>query len=164
GWLRRLVGHLAGVGCRERGERREDGDEGEFSHGTSFLIEGGCNTGGRSGGMNPFSTSSRSMSRLGAEAETGTQPLSAPHTPLNVSISRLAARIDCSATSGVPLMSMPRTSSFLPSGDSRYAITGLTLNAWGWNAEGLVNPPLMSGKVMADGRFRGLILSIHLFY
>ena len=44
------------------------------------------------------------------------EELSAPHTPLNVSISRLAARIDCSATSGVPLMSMPRTSSRLPSG------------------------------------------------
>ena len=56
------------------------------------------------------------MSRLGADAETGTQPLSAPHTPLNVSISRLAARIDCSATSGVPLMSMPRTSSLLAVG------------------------------------------------
>jgi len=113
--------------------------------------------------MKPFSTSIFSSSSDGAEADTGTQPLSAPHTPLKVSISRLAARIDCSATSGVPLMSMPRTSSRRPSGTAGTAITGLTLNAWGWNAEVLVNPPLMSVKIMPYGRCWRLISSISIF-
>src|SRR5207248_1241033 len=136
-------------------------EQGDPVHGrTSLRIAGGFNTGGRSGGMNPFSISSFSSNRLGADAETGTQPLSAPHTPLNDSISRLAARIDCSATSGVPLMSMPRTSSRLPFGYSRYASTGLTLNACGANAEVFVNPPLMSVKIMPYGRCCFLTSSI----
>src|SRR5213076_2114168 len=110
----RAGGEGAERGCQDAGDPRDAG-----LHGRSHRrIAGGCNTGGRSGGTKPFSTSSFSMSSDGADADTGTQPLSAPHTPLKVSISRLAARIDCSATSGVPLMSMPRTSSRRPSGYS----------------------------------------------
>src|SRR5205814_1959279 len=53
--------------------------------------------------------------------------------------------------------------SFLPSGNRRYAITGLTLNACGANAEVFVKPPLMSVKIMPYGRPCFLISSISIF-
>ena len=56
---------------------------------------------------------------------TGTQPLSAPHMPLNTSTSPPAARMLEKVASGVPMRSTPRTSSSgRPSAQTRHTTTG----------------------------------------
>src|SRR5437016_13487390 len=84
------------------------------------LRSGGGRIGKRSCDLSFFCTSISRTSKLGLDALTGTQPDSAPQTPLNVSGLSLAARIRSNVASGVPMRSTPRTnSSDLPSAYTR---------------------------------------------
>ena len=77
---------------------------------------GGGSIGGLSCPLRRFSTSISVTRRLGETAETGHQPDSAPHVPLNTSVSSAALMILLKLVSGVPTMSTPRTiSSGVPS-------------------------------------------------
>jgi len=58
-----------------------------------FARPGAGSTGSPSCDLSFFCTSIWPISSAGDEAETGTEPLSAPQMPLNVSCSRLAARM-----------------------------------------------------------------------
>ena len=58
-----------------------------------------------------FWTSTSLTSNAGAEADTGTPPLSAPQMPLNTSIWSPVITMRLKAVSGVPIRSTPRTSS-----------------------------------------------------
>ena len=63
-----------------------------------------------------FATSICETSRSGEDADTGTDPDSAPQTPLNVATSASPATILLKAVSGVPIRLTPRTNSSRPSG------------------------------------------------
>src|SRR5438552_7772303 len=103
---------------------------------------GGGKSGGRSCSCARFCTSISEKSIAGAAAETGTLPLSAPHTPLKTCCWSPVVTILVNAASGVPTISTPRTnSSGFPSAYTLYTSTGSTWNACGNDLVVSVNPP-----------------------
>src|ERR1035438_2963394 len=72
---------------------------------------GGGRMGGRFSEWACFCTSTSENNMAGAAAATGTEPDSAPQTPLKTSVFSPVSRMRFNAASGVPTISTPRTSS-----------------------------------------------------
>src|SRR5206468_6095699 len=94
-----------------RQNQRGRGGQGYTHHQDFFAALGAGNIGEVSCDCAFFCTSTSLTSSGGEEADTGTPPLSAPHTPLNTSVLSPVAVILANADSGVPMRSTPRTSS-----------------------------------------------------